>query len=72
MTIAVSVAEDDSGVTYPVEHVCLNGSVVVHVLQSQSFADLQWVVEKPIAHEVARQARVSAESVFDAVVGIVG
>ena len=61
--LAVGVFEDDVGVLNSVEHCGFYGCVVVHVLEGQAFAGFEFVVEPPVALEVAAEAGVTTEAV---------
>lgn len=53
----------DGRVGYAVEHGGLDGGVVNHVFKDDAFAHGELVVEVPVAHVVAAQARVAAHAV---------
>ena len=53
----------DGGMGDTVKRVGLNGGVVNHIFEDNFFAHLQLMVERPIAHPVARETAVAAEAV---------
>ena len=53
----------DGGMRDTVKRVGLNGGVVNHIFEDNLFAYLQLMVERPIAHPVARETAVAAKTV---------
>ena len=60
---AVAPEAGDRGVGYAVEHGGFDGGVVYHVFEDDALAHGELVVEVPVAHVVAAQARVAAHAV---------
>ena len=60
---SVLVEHANSRVRDAVEHVRLHRRIVNHILENNLLANLQFMVELPVAHEVAAQAAVAAEAV---------
>ena len=46
-----------------VEHIGLDSSIMYHVLEDNVLANLQFVVELPVAHEVTAKAAIAAKTV---------
>ena len=53
LKLSIAMNEADGRMPDAVEHGGLHGGVVEHVLEDDVLADLQFVVELPITHEVA-------------------
>ena len=51
----------DGRMMYAIEHIGLDRCVVNHILENELFTNLQWVVEGPVAHEVATKAAVTTD-----------
>ena len=59
----VESEDTDGRMRNAVEHRGFDGGVVNHILENDGFANLQLVVESPVAQKVAAQATVAAEAV---------
>ena len=60
----ISVHDGYVWMVYAVEHGCLYGGIVVHVLKHDVFAHLKFMVECPGAHVVTAKTTASAKSIF--------
>ena len=63
LELAIRMEHGNGGMRDAVEGICLDRSVVNHVLENHFLAYLQLMVELPKAHEVAAEAAVAAEAI---------
>ena len=72
LEFAIHPKQGDIGMRDAVEHICLHGGIMEHVLKDDLFADLERVVELPRPHEVACQTTVSAQPIDKPPIRIIG
>ena len=63
LKLAILVQQRNAWVRNAVEHVCLYGCVVYHILEHHLVANLQWLRKLPTTHIVTAQTAVAAKTV---------
>ena len=56
----VEPKDADGRVRNAIEHRGFDGGIMNHVLENDGFANFEFVVERPVAHEVAAETAVAA------------